>query len=85
MHNLAWACPRCNERKGTNLSGVDPDTDRVTRLFHPRRDSWTKHFAWDGVRIRGITGTGRATAWLLDFNSDERLKMRRQLRMLGLF
>ena len=27
--------PRCNERKGTNLSAVDPDTNRVVRLFNP--------------------------------------------------
>src|SRR5437867_6153668 len=85
LRNLAWACPRCNERKGANLSGVDPDTDRVARLFNPRRDSWARHFAWDGLRIRGVTAKGRTTAWLLEFNSDERLKLRKGLRQLGLF
>ncbi|MSU59562.1 MAG: HNH endonuclease [Pedosphaera sp.] len=84
LNNLAWACARCNERKGTNLSGVDPDTNRVVRLFNPRRDAWTRHFAWDGLRIRGLTTMGRATAWLLEFNSDERLTLRQGLRMLGL-
>ena len=82
--NLAWACARCNERKGTNLSGVDPDTNRVVRLFNPRRDVWTRHFVWEGLRIRGFTATARATAWLLEFNSDDRLKLRHGLRMLGL-
>jgi 5-methylcytosine-specific restriction endonuclease McrA len=24
--NLALACPECNFRKGTNLTGIDPDT-----------------------------------------------------------
>ena len=38
--NLALACPECNYQKGTNLSGVDPDTGKVTPLFHPRRDAW---------------------------------------------
>ncbi|MBI4663416.1 MAG: HNH endonuclease [Verrucomicrobia bacterium] len=52
MNNLAWACARCNERKGTNLSGVDPDTNRVVRLFNPRRDRWSRHFVWDGRRTR---------------------------------
>jgi len=84
LSNLAWACPRCNERKGTNLSGVDPDTNRAVRLFNPRRDVWARHFVWEGLRIRGLTARGRATAWLLEFNSDERLKLRRGLRMLGL-
>ncbi len=84
LSNLAWACPRCNERKGTNLSAVDPDRNRVARLFNPRRDPWARHFVWEGFRIRGITSIGRATAWLLDFNSHERLKLRRGLRTLGL-
>ena len=56
----------------------------MVRLFNPRRDIWTKHFVWEGLRIRGLTATGRATAWLLEFNSDERLKLRQGLRMLGL-
>ena len=85
LNNLGWACARCNERKGTNLSGVDPDTNRVVRLFNPRRDRWARHFIWEGLRIRGLTATGRATAWLLEFNSDERLKLRQGLRTLGLF
>ena len=85
LSNLSWACPRCNERKGANLSGVDPDTNRVARLFHPRRDAWAKHFAWEGLRIRGLTATGRATGWLLEFNSDDRLRWRDGLRKLGLF
>ena len=37
LNNLAWACARCNERKGANLSGVDPDTSRVVLIFNPRR------------------------------------------------
>ena len=84
LDNLAWACPRCNERKGTNLSGVDPDTNRVARLFNPRRDVWARHFAWEGLRIRGLTPAGRATVWLLEFNSDERFKLRQGLQKLGL-
>jgi len=82
--NLAWACARCNERKGTNLSGVDPDTNRVVRLFNPRRDVWARHFAWEGLRIRGLTRIGLTTAWLLDLNCDERIELRQGLRLLGL-
>ena len=82
--NLAWACARCNERKGPNLSSVDPDTNRIARLFNPRRDKWARHFAWDGLQISGTTALGRATAWLLEFNSDDRLNLRHGLRALGL-
>jgi hypothetical protein len=79
LSNLAWAGARCNERKAANLSGVDPDTGRVVRLFN------TRHFVWEGLRIGSITAKGRTTAWLLEFNSDERLKLRHGLRKLGLF
>jgi 5-methylcytosine-specific restriction endonuclease McrA len=43
--NLAWSCLRCNKHKGPNLSGIDPATGQVVRLFHPRRDRWAEHFA----------------------------------------
>jgi 5-methylcytosine-specific restriction endonuclease McrA len=42
--NLGLACPDCNWRKGTNLTGIDPDSSQVTRLFHPRQDLWGDHF-----------------------------------------
>jgi 5-methylcytosine-specific restriction endonuclease McrA len=38
--NLALACGFCNRHKGPNIAGLDPQTRQLTRLFHPRRDSW---------------------------------------------
>jgi hypothetical protein len=35
--NLALACADCNLAKGPNIAGIDPDTGRMSRLFHPRR------------------------------------------------
>src|SRR2546423_1290974 len=58
LENLAWACHRCNLYKGTNLTGVDPDTQAVVPLFHPRLHLWREHFALDGTRLRGLTPTG---------------------------
>ena len=81
--NLAWACHQCNLHKGTNLSGMDPDTNEVVRLFHPRRDQWEEHFALDGARIVGRTAIGRTTAWLLQMNSAERVEMRSVLLASG--
>ena len=83
--NLAWACHRCNRHKGTNLSGVDPDTQSIVPLFHPRRDRWEEHFVLDGIRLRGRTTTGRATAWLLQMNAERRLERRAELVRRGLF
>ena len=37
IDNLALACIDCNLHKGTNLTGIDPETSAVTQLFHPRR------------------------------------------------
>ncbi|HXK00748.1 MAG TPA: HNH endonuclease [Verrucomicrobiae bacterium] len=31
--NLALACHRCNLQKGPNLTGIDPQTAEVARLF----------------------------------------------------
>jgi hypothetical protein len=75
--NLALACPECNLVKGPNLTGVDPDTQRVVRLFHPRRDNWTEHFVQDGAHISGRTPVGRVTVWLLKLNDPRRLELRR--------
>lgn len=59
--NLALACPHCNLHKGPNLTGIDPDSGQVCRLFHPRRDSWAEHFGQENSRIMGRTAVGRAT------------------------
>lgn len=60
--NLALACHWCNFKKGPNLSSVDPETRKITRLFHPRTDRWETHF---GISPRGEivgrTAIGRAT------------------------
>jgi hypothetical protein len=82
--NLALACPECNFRKGTNLSSIDPDTGEPSQLFNPRKDVWEEHFVLDGANLRGKTAIGRTTAWLLDMNSAERLRLRTTLQRLGL-
>jgi hypothetical protein len=74
--NLALACPLCNLLKGTNLTGVDPLTGSVTRLYHPRHDRWSEHFYRVGAHIVGRTDVGRTTVALLDLNSEERLALR---------
>jgi hypothetical protein len=83
LDNLAWACHRCNLHKGPNLTGVDPRTGKVVPLFHPRRDSWPDHFAFKGVRIAGITATGRATVQVLAMNDARRLEVRKEVLKHG--
>lgn len=77
--NLALACHRCNLSKGPNLTGVDPLTREVVRLFHPRQDRWAEHFVVRGIRIEGITALGRATVQVLAMNDARRLELRAEL------
>ena len=53
LDNLAFACHRCNLRKGPNLTGIDPVTGRLVRLFHPRRDQWPTTFASGASASKG--------------------------------
>ncbi len=76
MENLALACIDCNLHKGANLTGMDPDTNRVVELFNPRRQAWREHFTWDGPIISGNSATGRTTIRVLEMNSDDRIRVR---------
>jgi hypothetical protein len=81
--NLCLACDRCNAYKGPNLTAIDPDSNRVSALFHPRRDSSQEHFTFVGAKIIGLTPVGRATARLLNMNDYRRLSLRMELIALG--
>ena len=85
LANLAWACSRCNHRKGTNLSSMDPDTGTIVALFHRRQQHWRDHFSVRHARIVGLTPAGRATARLLDMNDSRRVRLRRELLAHGYF
>jgi 5-methylcytosine-specific restriction endonuclease McrA len=74
--NLALACIDCNSHKGTNLTGIDPDTGLVTELFHPRRQRWQDHFEWIGIYLHGKTAVGRTTVRVLNMNSEDQLALR---------
>jgi 5-methylcytosine-specific restriction endonuclease McrA len=76
MGNLALACIDCNLHKGTNLTGIDPETNRVTALFHPRKHKWNDHFEWRGVYLVGKTAVGRTTVRVLNMNSDDQIALR---------
>ncbi len=76
IENLALACIDCNLRKGPNLSGIDPDTDAIEPLFHPRLQSWDEHFRWEGARLVGVSGSGRATVAVMEFNTPDRVQVR---------
>jgi 5-methylcytosine-specific restriction endonuclease McrA len=74
--NLALACIDCNLHKGTNLTGIDPQTNRITELFHPRRQNWDEQFELQGFHLVGKTPTGRTTVRVLNMNSDDQIALR---------
>jgi hypothetical protein len=83
--NLCLACTRCNAAKGPNLSGRDPATGAVERLFDPRRQEWAEHFGLRGPVVVGLTAVGRATVEVLDMNERRRVQLRAELQARGEF
>jgi hypothetical protein len=81
--NLAWACLSCNNHKGPNIAGLDPDTSQLTRLFNPRSDRWLQHFVWDGAVLKGLTAIGRTTVLVLAINLPYRVELRISLLAEG--
>ena len=75
--NFAYACDRCNQFKGPNLSGMDQENGELARLFHPRNDNWDDHFLelTSGV-IEGLTPVGRVTVDVLQMNVPVRVELR---------
>jgi hypothetical protein len=84
-NELAWACPACNGHKYAKTQARDPQTGRTVPLFNPRRQQWSRHFAWspDLLRIEGRTATGRATVAALHLNCPALINLRRALRAIG--
>ncbi|MEZ4671218.1 MAG: HNH endonuclease signature motif containing protein [Anaerolineae bacterium] len=86
LDNLGLSCYWCNSYKGSDISSVDWQLDgAVVALFNPRRQQWNEHFKLEGLRIVPLTSTGRATAFLLQFNAPERIEERRLLVELGVY
>jgi hypothetical protein len=81
--NLAFACIYCNRYKGTDIATLSPVTHNLCRLFNPRTDRWSEHFRLDGIQILGLSEIGQATAFLLGFNSADRLLERDELKTLN--
>ena len=84
-HNLAVSCWYCNVHKGSNLSGSDPATGKLTRLYHPRRHKWNYHFRFDGSILIGRTAIGRTTIEVLRMNHPQLVAIREILMSGGLF
>lgn len=81
--NLAYACAQCNRFKGSDIASIDPETGRLTALFHPRTQEWTEHFRLNGFVIEPVSAPGRVTVQLLQLNQIDRLLLRQELLLQG--
>lgn len=81
-----WSdCIFCNRHKGPNLSGLDPATRELTRLYNPRQDRWREHFAWQRAVLIGLTAVGRTTIRVLAINDPLEVAAREMLIAEGRF
>ena len=55
--------------------GGSDDSDNLA----PRRDRWSGHFSFEGVRGSGLTAAGRATVHVLDLNDARWLELRAEI------
>ena len=78
FENLALACVSCSLRKGARQQAADPLTGAVATLYNPREDLWRLHFRWNGVRLVGLSPTGRATILALKLNRPVALAIRQE-------
>jgi hypothetical protein len=83
--NLALACYYDNSFKGSDIASIDPYSGKLTGLYRPRRQRWSRHFRWDGPVMVGRTAIGRTTAMLLQINHPLRVEQRAALIEAGLF
>lgn len=85
LENLGWCCPGCNLHKSDRIEAPDPENAAMALLFHPRRDTWSEHFRWEGYVLVGQTPTARATIAALELNHPRRLLVRQAEELFGWF
>jgi len=83
LENLCLCCIHCNLKKGPNIASIDPQTRRITPLYHPRQHPWFRHFKLAEFHVIGLSAEGRATVELLDMNAEQRVQLRQVLVRRG--
>lgn len=66
--NLAYACPLCNIKKGSDIATFLNNPDVLIRFFNPRIDNWNDHFNIEETGlIAAKTPIGEATIKIFNF------------------
>lgn len=85
LDNLAYACPQCNQFKGSDIAAYDDITQTIVPLYNPRTQTWFEHFEMQGAVVVGKTIVGRATVRLLQINHPDQIESRQNLLDNGLW
>lgn len=83
--NLWLSFGLCNRYKGVQIEGFDEETQSTVKLFNPRQQNWSEHFAWsvDGVEVTGLTAIGHTTVKALKLNNEIAVEVRRHWIIAG--
>jgi HNH endonuclease len=83
IDNLAYACPHCNQHKGTDMVTFVENYGDIVPLFNPRIDVWKEHFSTIEGEIISKTKIGYATIKLLKMNDVDLMILRKLLTELN--
>jgi hypothetical protein len=83
IENLAYACPHCNQHKGSDLVTFVDSYDDIVMLYNPRKHIWEEHFETNLGEIIAKTKIGRATVKLLKMNDIDLIILRNMLSEIG--
>jgi HNH endonuclease len=85
IDNLAYACPYCNQHKGSDLTTFLDSYDDIVLLFNPRKHIWQDHFETINGEILAKSRIGQASIKIFKFNEPDILILRRELSQAGLY
>lgn len=85
---ITWLCPVKDATITSTTKqkdAIDPVSGDTVPLYHPRKQRWNNHFAWndDFTLIIGLTPTGRSTVEALQLNREGVVNLRRVLYAIG--
>jgi hypothetical protein len=83
IENLAYACPHCNQHKGSDLVTFVDSYDDIVLLYNPRKHTWEDHFETNLGEIVPKTKIGQATIKLLKMNDIDLMILRNMLSEIG--
>ena len=86
FENLAYACPHCNQNKGSDIATfLSDNSEQLVRFFNPRKDIWHDHFHINNGKILPKSEIAEATIRILDINQIERIIFRQALIAAGVY